>query len=896
MEPIEERRSRFACSDVVRESEAFFGIAEWGLPPPVGEAAETTLPTELPTEDTSLRTKQIILAGALALAMSEAASPQEPHHAHAGPWASMDLRMQRVRVGTGVELELVEAGPADGIPILFLHGYTDSWYSFAPVLDRLPPGVRAIALTQRGHGHSERPSCCYGFPDLAADAVALLDALGIPRAAVVGHSMGSFVAQRIAIDHPHRVSHLVLIGSGYTYRTEAVSGFYTEVVSALEDPVPPELIEEFQVSTTARPLPPAFLATVIAESGKLPARVWREVLRQQLDADARDELDAITAPTWVISGELDDFFPPSGARVLARRVEGARQTVYEGTGHAVHWEEPDRFVQDLQAFIGSAGASANRESAHGHEHESPPGRPASSGPMPLLPQLGDWGHRVTTGSEQAQKFFDQGLRLVYAFNHDEAVRSFEEAARLDGACAMCYWGIAYALGPNINLPMSEAAEGRAAAAVGVAERLAERSASPVERAYIDALAARYGEPGGEERASRDSAYAAVMRAVAKAHPTDVDAQVIYADAMMNLRPWDQWTRDGEPQPGTDEVLRALEAALDLEPDHAGACHLYVHAVEASPAPERALPCAERLPRLMPGAGHVVHMPAHVYLRMGRYADAARANIAAVETDARYFGLRDVPDGIYPMFYAPHNLHFLWATYTLLGERARAMEAAAALVDRVSVEDARVEPSLQGFLIAPILTLVRFEDWQAVLDEPAPSEGLEFATGMWRYARGMARVGTGELGEARGELEHLRAAERDVPEDQVIILNSAGDLLTLAAEVLAAWIDSAQGRHDAAIRRLREAIRLEDGLTYDEPPPWYHSTRNQLGEALVVAGRTAEAERAFRDDLAEVRENGWSLRGLERALRDQGRSEEADAVAERLARAWTQGGAPAPKGG
>jgi pimeloyl-ACP methyl ester carboxylesterase len=234
-----------------------------------------------------LRTKLIILAGALALATAEAASSPEPYHAHTEARGSMDLRMQRVQLAPGVELELVQAGPEDGTPVLFLHGYTDSWYSFAPVLDRLPPGVRAIVPSQRGHGDSERPSCCYAFPDLAADAVALLDALGIPRAAVVGHSMGSFVAQRVAIDYPDRVSRLVLVGSGHTYGTEAVSGFFTEVVRTLEDPVPPELIEEFQVSTTARPLPAAFLATVIAESGKLPARVWREALRQQLDGDAR---------------------------------------------------------------------------------------------------------------------------------------------------------------------------------------------------------------------------------------------------------------------------------------------------------------------------------------------------------------------------------------------------------------------------------------------------------------------------------------------------------------------------------------------------------------------------------------------------------------------------------
>lgn len=305
-----------------------------------------------------MESKVMMLVSTLALATAEAGWSQDPHEAHTEGRAGSEWRMQRVRLGTGVELEFVEAGPPDAMPVLFLHGVTDSWYSFAPVLERLPSGLRAIVPSQRGHGDSERPACCYRLKDLADDAVALLDVLGIARAAVVGHSMGSFVAQRMAIDHPNRVSHLLLVGSGYTYGTEAVSGFFTDVAQSLEDPVPTELIEEFQLSTTARPLAHDFLTTVIAESGKLPARVWRDAFRQQLDGDARDELESITAPTLLISGELDDFFRPSDAAQVADRVDGASLVVYEGTGHAVHWEEPERFVQDLEAFLGSGVSTA----------------------------------------------------------------------------------------------------------------------------------------------------------------------------------------------------------------------------------------------------------------------------------------------------------------------------------------------------------------------------------------------------------------------------------------------------------------------------------------------------------------------------------------------------------
>jgi tetratricopeptide (TPR) repeat protein len=514
--------------------------------------------------------------------------------------------------------------------------------------------------------------------------------------------------------------------------------------------------------------------------------------------------------------------------------------------------------------------------AHGTKH--------SRGTMPKLPGLGNWTHRVTTTSKEAQAYFDQGLGLAYAFNHEEAARSFERAVQLDSACAMCYWGIAYAVGPNINLPMAGATEPRAFAAISKAVRL-KAKASTHERALIEAMARRYGTPPGAARAARDSAYAAAMRLVAQRYPRDVDSHVLFADALLNLRPWNQWTLEGQPQPGTLELVAALERALQLEPNHAGACHLYVHAVEASNTPERALPCAERLPRLMPGAGHIVHMPAHTYLRMGRYEDAARANLAAVEADHRYFAQHEVGRGVYPMFYAPHNLHFLWAAYLLSGQQAKALKTAQSLLVGVSLEEARAVASLQAFLPTVILTRARFGDWPGVLAEAAPPADLRYAKAMWHYARGLASSAQGNMRSAQTELDSVRVIAAQIPNDVIIILNPASLLLKLAGEVLAGDVALKQKQFEKAIAHFQKAVQLQNELAFDEPPPWYHSARNFLGEALLVANRPTEAEAAFRADVRFLRENGWSLSGLERALRAQGKAEEATAVGQRYREAW-----------
>lgn len=532
-------------------------------------------------------------------------------------------------------------------------------------------------------------------------------------------------------------------------------------------------------------------------------------------------------------------------------------------------------------------ARAQEQKHPDHGAHGTHGAQAASRPVTMLAGLGDWHHAVTTRSPRAQRLFDQGLRLTYGFNHDEAERSFAEAARLDSSCAMCQWGIAYAAGPNINLPVTPEAEARALAAIRRAERLVATRGTARERAYVRAMARRFGEPAGAARAARDSAYADAMREVATRWPDDDDAQVLYADALLNLRPWNQWTRDGAPQPGTLDVVATLERVIARSPRHAGACHFYVHAVEASSTPERALPCAEQLPRLMPGAGHVVHMPAHVYLRVGRYADAARANIAAMAADRDYLREHTAPGGMYPMFYAPHNAHFLWSAYLLSGQKARALEAARELDRTVSLADARAVPSLEAFLTASQLAHARFGAWDAVLAAPAPEPALRYQRGMWHFARGLAHAARRDTAAAGAELDTVRAIAAGTKPDVIIILNPAPAVLELAAEVLAGRLASARGAHDAAVAHLRDAVRREDALTYDEPPPWYHSTRHVLGTTLLEAGRAAEAEAAFRDDLRLYRENGWSLAGLERALRAQGRTEEAQAVRVRLDAAWKE---------
>ena len=502
---------------------------------------------------------------------------------------------------------------------------------------------------------------------------------------------------------------------------------------------------------------------------------------------------------------------------------------------------------------------------------------------PLYTDLGAHHHPITA-SPEGQSYFDQGLRLLYAFNHDEAIASFKEGARLDPDCAMCWWGVALALGPNINLPMDPKAEPEAWDAVRKAAALAPK-VKLEERDYIAAVSQRYANKP-EQRAALDSAYADAMRALHTKYPEDLDAATLYAEALMDLQPWNYWTVGGQPKGAIEEIVGTLEGVLAKDPNNPGGCHYYIHAVEASPSPEKALPCADRLAQLMPGAGHIVHMPAHVYMRVGRYDLAVEHNQHAAHEDLGFIERRH-PTGIYPLIYTTHNYHFLWAALAMQGRANEAIEAAREVSKRAPPEAIRQFPPLEYFSPTPYVALARFERWNEVLEEPAPPEDFKFTTGFYHYVRGLAFSGTGKPAQAKAEREKLAAIEAAMPPDQMANLNSMKILLGIALRHLDADLAVRQGRTDVAVRALREAVAMEDGLTYDEPPPWYHPMRHVLGNILLAAGRAKEAESVFREDLKHNRENGWSLHGLALALAKQGKTKEAAAITTRFQEAWAE---------
>jgi tetratricopeptide (TPR) repeat protein len=510
--------------------------------------------------------------------------------------------------------------------------------------------------------------------------------------------------------------------------------------------------------------------------------------------------------------------------------------------------------------------------------------PPAAAPAPLFDNLGDHHHRVTTRSKQAQRYFDQGLRLIYAFNHDEAIRSFKAAAHMDPSCAMAYWGIAYALGPNYNMPLDSAHHKAAYEAAQHAATLAPKVSAP-EQAYIAAIAMRYSNDANADRTALDLAFADAMRQLARRYPTDLDAATLFAESMMDLRPWDLWTRDGQPQPGTVEIVETLEGVLKKDPNHPGANHYYIHAVEASPHPERALASAGRLRTLVPGAGHLVHMPSHVYMRVGRYPEATDANRRAVAVDERYIAAAK-PDGVYAMMYYPHNIHFLWAAASMEGRSAEAIAAARKVGDQLKPEMVRAMPATEFVVPTPLFALVRFGRWPAILQEPAPPDDLEYALGVWHYARGVAFVATGQLDDAAKEQAALAALAEAMPADRIIGDNTpAKALLQIATETLAGEWAARRGDADAAVRRLEAAVRLQDALPYTEPPPWYYPVRQSLGAVLLTAGRPAEAEGVYREDLRRNPENGWSLYGLTQSLRAQRKDTEAAKADVQFRQAW-----------
>ena len=502
---------------------------------------------------------------------------------------------------------------------------------------------------------------------------------------------------------------------------------------------------------------------------------------------------------------------------------------------------------------------------------------------PLLDGMGDHSRPVDTDDALAQRYVDQGLVLTFAFNHAEAVRAFQEAQRLDPNCAMCAWGEALARGPHVNALMDDADVAPAWAALGRAQSGLDRLGD-ADRALVEALAARYVAEPVEDRSDLDRAYAEAMADVAARFPDDADVQALYAEALMDTMPWDYWREDGSPKPETERVLAALDRAMASNPDHPLALHLWIHAVEKQ-RPELGTEAAERLGPLVPNAGHLVHMPGHIWIRTGRYHDAVLANEAAVLADDAYLAQCHA-QGLYPIGYVPHNHHFLWVSAALGGEKAAALESAAHMGHHAPMMGEPGMEFLQHFALSLTYAQALFGEWDAILAAPAPADSLVYPTGVWRFARGLAFARTGRLGEAEAELAALRPLTADDGlGEQFGGLNTLSAILSIAEPYLTGEIAAARGNTEAAVAALTEAVRLEDALTYDEPPPWPLASRWALGRVLLGAGRYADAEAVYRTDLAVYPENGRGLDGLQRALRGQGRDAEADALQPRIEAAW-----------
>jgi tetratricopeptide (TPR) repeat protein len=517
--------------------------------------------------------------------------------------------------------------------------------------------------------------------------------------------------------------------------------------------------------------------------------------------------------------------------------------------------------------------------------EQPGAAVAAEAPVPLYTDLGTHHYAIATSEPRAQQYFDQGLRLAYAFNHAEAIRAFDEAARLDPTCAMCAWGTAYAYGPNINAPMDSASGALAYAAVRRAQELPGQDER--ERALIDALAARYADPPPAARGALDSAYARAMGDVHRRWPDDPEIASLYAESVMDLSPWNYWNADGSPRPQTAEIVSALEGVIASHPEHPGACHFYIHAVEAA-QPAKAVACAERLANAMPGAGHLVHMPGHIYVRVGRWADAIAANEHAVHADEVYVRDQQPTAGVYTLGYVPHNHDFLAFAASMVGRSALAIDAARRTEAAIPAEmlGAPGLGMLQQGVTGTLRTLVRFGRWDEVLAAPEPAD-LPYVRGIWHWARGMAHAGKGELDAARTELERVRTLATDTTLASTVVgFNLASSVLAIARDVLAGEIEARAGQPQQAITLLRAAARAEDALTYGEPPDWPVPVRHHLGAVLLASGRAVDAERVYLEDLARFPENVWSLAGLVESLKAQGKTGPAADAQRRLDAART----------
>jgi len=511
-----------------------------------------------------------------------------------------------------------------------------------------------------------------------------------------------------------------------------------------------------------------------------------------------------------------------------------------------------------------------------------------SRPVTLVSGLGNLHHPVSTQNVEAQKFFDQGLRFIYAFNHDEAARSFQHAGELDPKLAMAFWGVAEAVGPNYNDPASDERFKQAHDAIQKALDLSA-SASPSEQAYIQALAKRFpGDPGADRRQAAED-YDNAMREVSRKYPDDLDAATLFAEAGMNLHPWGLWHTDGTPEVGTEEIIATLESVIRRDPNHLGAIHYYIHTVEASPNPERALAGANRLAALAPGAGHIVHMPAHVYIRTGDYAAAVKTNEEAAAVDRAYIKATGV-QGIYPMMYYSHNLHFIAICSAMDGNYPEAKKNAEMLAAHVGPH-VKEMPPLEGFMTIPMAVEIRFHKWEQILAMPKPDPEMKTATVFWHFGHGLALAGTGKVAEAEAEYKIVAGAEAATPPDVIFnmpINNKAKDIMKIAEDVLGGDIALAKKDHAGAIEKFRDAVAIQDTLKYGEPPDWFFPVRESLGAALLINGDAPGAEKIFREDLDRNPRNPRSLFGLHEALKAQGRDHDAGFIQDEFRNSWKGG--------
>lgn len=508
----------------------------------------------------------------------------------------------------------------------------------------------------------------------------------------------------------------------------------------------------------------------------------------------------------------------------------------------------------------------------------------------LLDGLGNYSFAVTTNNPEVQRWFDQGLMLTFGFNHDAAERSFLRATQLDPDCAMCWWGASLVLGPHVNAAMDPANNPKAWSRLQKAVNLAT-GATPREQGFITALTARYSETPGDDRRPLDVAYASAMGKLAAQYPDDLDAAAMHAEAMMDLQPWDYYDEKLQPKGNTAEIVSTLESVLKRNPDHPGALHLYVHAVEASADPSRGVAAADRLRTLIPGSGHLVHMPAHIYSRVGRWHDAVLANQIAIKADDAYLAIcRDNVQGVYPLGYVPHNHHFLWFASSMEGSSAVAKDAANRTAERTNLPDLMRQPGfagLQHYWMTPWFYRVRFGRWDEIRGQPNPAPDLPYVTAIWNYAQGMAAVRSRQLDEADKYLAVLAPIAEDPALTKLMVWDRypLSHSARIAERSLRADIASARGDFTTAIAQLREAVGIEDSIPYDEPPGWHSPVRHALGETLLAAGKSADAEAVYQEELQRNPENGWSLFGLARAMRAQGREKDALAVERRFKAAW-----------